>query len=164
VKGTDLYEDTKTYARKTEEQLEKEGVSLSKLEIETLSDEDKKAIEDQAYKIQDRHRKAEERGDQVQINKAESDLEAFRSYMFNEYGLKTFVSSKGITFKKLSRPGLEAEKARQNVKNQIDNAFNDIDKQLPALSTYLRNHIHKGLSCTYKPDIDNAIEWYIIWQ
>jgi len=138
-----------------------DGKSLSDLKIDELTADDKDKLEETGYKILQRLMDAKENKNQPAIEQAEKELKFFENHLLNEYGLKTKVTTKAITFFQMDRPGPEIEKARKNVSNQIKSAIKDIEKVLPSLGVHLRTNIDTGTKCTYRLDTSNGIDWYV---
>jgi hypothetical protein len=146
-----------------EEKLHERGLSLTDLSIDGLTEENKDKFEDLGYGFLQKLKDAKKNKNQPMIDRAEKELENYKKHLLNEYGIKAYVSSKGINFIQKKRPGPETEKARKNVLNQINSAIADIKKEIPSLAQYLRKNINTGTECTYRPDDSNPIDWHIIW-
>jgi hypothetical protein len=147
----------------SEVKLNEKGVSLTDLAIDGLTYKEKEKFEDEGHKIHERLIDAKKKNNQQKIDRAQKELEGYKNHLFNEYDIKTHVSTKGIGFSKSHRPGPDIEKARKNVTNQINNAIKDIEKEIPPLAQHLSKHIETGKDCIYRPDDTNVIDWHIIW-
>ena len=138
-------------------------MSLTDLALDGLTHVEKDRFEDQGYKILQQLKDAKGNKNQPMIDQAEKEWEGYKNHLFNEYGIKTHASTKGISFVQMHRPGPEVEKARKNVTNHIKNAIKDIEKEIPQLAQHLRKHVETGKDCMYRPDDSNMIDWHIVW-
>ncbi len=114
-----------------------------------------------ACNLWDELKDARNSGDQESIEKCQNEFEKCRKYMFNEYGIKVEVSKNSkLTFRQMHRYSGQTEKARNLIKNHINNAIKDIAKELPDLAEHLKKFIiKKAKSVAYKPD--KPTTWYI---
>jgi hypothetical protein len=160
VKGLNP-ETNQYYGKMGEEQLEKDNLSLTDLQIEMLSPEEKENLENMAYDIWEKTKNASL--GKHQKDAAINEWERVKSHLLNEYGIMVFSSDKGLSFKIKLRLKKNSEKARSNVTKHIKNAIKSIGKAIPSLSTYLKNTLRTGATCCYRPDPNNPIEWTILW-
>jgi len=152
------------YNTMSEDQLEKEGLSLTELNIESLSKKEKDRLENIAHDIWEQLREAENKGDQNKIKKANNAWSETKKHLDYRYGIQIIELSKGLKFLKRHRLIKEDENARITVKQQINNAIKEIEEYIPSLSKYLKTHIKTGGTCKYSPDPDKPIKWKIQWS
>jgi hypothetical protein len=58
---------------------------------------------------------------------------------------------------------LKNEKARSNIAQRINTAYENINKEIPSLEKHLKKHIKRGNQFFYEIDPDKAIEWEVIF-
>lgn len=145
----------------TEEQLAEQGMSLSDLS-ETLSHDELEKHKQNIRKILNKIEISSDMSSDDTRIVAEGDLDKYRRYLLDEYGIKSIISECDIKFIKLKRSGSESEKIRKNVCNQIKKGIKKISTHLDSLSKYLDIHLKLGISCSYNPDPQNPIKWKII--
>ena len=126
-----------------------------------LSLDEFRSFKKQGYDLLDQLWDARMGGNQDRIKKSEKNVDSYRLYLFNEYGIKTGISKdeKKLSFKVRHRPGPELEKLRQVVKNQINNAIKDFDR-MPRFKVHVQHSIRTGTHKTvYTPE--HPIVWTV---
>jgi hypothetical protein len=157
VKGleiTEEYQDDKT----------QEGLGdLNESHLsEILTSQEVKKFKEIGYELLEQLGKAKDAGDQELIDDAKMNIVKYRSYISNEYGIKTTVSDDEtkIYFRIFHRSSKENEKIRQRIKNQIKNAIKDFHDSLPMLRMHLDRSIKtKSYKTVYLPE--THISWHI---
>jgi hypothetical protein len=154
VKGTDV--DKLFEKAETQDELSDSDLA------EKLTSEEYNRFKDIGYDLLERKKSALERNRLKLYQKAGEELEKYRSYLLNSYGIKAIIHKNGndIYFKTLYRSSREVEKSRQVVKNQIRNAIKDFKKSMPILRKHLRNSISTKLNNSiYHPEANT--NWHI---
>ncbi len=95
---------------------------------------------------------------------AQNNWDTAKKYYLNELGISLISTEKKAILKINKRLKNDFEKARSNVRKNINNALKDIKKKIPALSEYLNNRIRTGIKCSYKPTPDEPFSWTINWN
>ena len=91
-------------------------------------------------------------------------LRKVRQHLDREYGIYFVNSRNGRLIPKVRKRLIaEFERIRINVKKHISKTISDLRSKIPALSYYLKNHIHTGMKCEFRPDPDDA-GWDIRWN
>jgi hypothetical protein len=148
------------YSKMGADQLEKDGLSLTELQIENLSPEDARCLEDVAHNLWVELIEAEKLGGEKHV-KAQDKWDIMIKHLLQEYGVSINSSAKGPKFRYRPKWKNDIEKARLLVKKHISNAIKGLRSQSPALAGYLNKHIHTGVKCVYRPDPDNLVKWVI---
>ena len=113
---------------------------------------DARARREYEQRIRDLTEQIEEAEDHNDIAAAAA-LDDERALLLEQLG-----SALGLTGR--SRPqGSDAERARKAVGMRIRDAIARIDRELPALGVHLRNSIHTGVFCSYRPE--NPVGWQL---
>jgi hypothetical protein len=129
---------------------------------EILTSQEVKKFKEIGYELLEQLGKAKDAGDQELIDDAKMNIVKYRSYISNEYGIKTTVSDDEtkIYFRIFHRSSKENEKIRQRIKNQIKNAIKDFHDSLPMLRMHLDRSIKtKSYKTVYLPE--THISWHI---
>ena len=158
VKG-DNQKVNQIYSKLDSERLDKEGLSFSELQLNELSDSDKSALEEQAYKSWEKLRQSSK--NTSNYHEAEKEWNNLKRHFLNEYGVAIMQSAKGLNFEFHNRLHIDAEKQRQLAQKQIRAAINDFEKPMPALYSHLDRLIDTGAKCIYHIDKENPIKWHI---
>jgi len=143
--------------RLTKRQIEKESLSLAKLNVENLTKEDVEKFDNLAHKFWGEYQSATSEAKP----EARRRWEEFMAYLLKEHGIKVVGTTNGVKIRKTTRRDRDFERARQNVKKRIDDAIKRIEKDLPALAEHLRRYIRTGGQCSYDPVLDSAHVWEI---
>ena len=171
VKGmpffSDVCEDSEDqvieYAGSSDEEQGKENFTLQNMPIEKLSDKDKEGLEKHIYEVWGHLIAAGEDGNEGRIKEAEQEFNNAKNHMYNEYGVKTYHSAKGLSFYYHPKLTSDAERIRVSVTNQISNGIKHIKKSIPSLAGHLEKSIKTGALCTYCPDLDHP-KWRVEWN
>lgn len=140
---------------------EKEDLNDSSLADE-LSDEEIDKFKELGYNLLEDLNKANDSGDQKRIADANEKISKYRSFLFNEHGIKTTISNDGhdIYFKKYYRSNKEQEKIRQLIKNQTRNAIKDFNDRMPTFRMHLESSINpKLVKSMYIPE--KYYSWHV---
>jgi hypothetical protein len=140
-----------------------DGAALKELSESDLADkltaDEVEHFKDQGYDLLEHLRAAREGGNEDRIKKAQDNIAAYRSYLFNQYGIKAVIGESKVSFHKLYRPAKELEKLRQLVKNQINKAVKDFDT-MPRFKSHLEHSVKMKSSKTfYAPELPTS--WYV---
>lgn len=116
------------------------------------------------WEVWNEMKEADDKDDLARKAEAAKKWDFYRKHMLNKHGIRVALSDKQeIVFKTMRRPGPEAEKARLTVRNQIENGFKEIERELPDLGAHLRQNIHRtSWYAVYQPPPDSSIQWYVI--
>jgi hypothetical protein len=171
VKGKPLFSDNCEdsdeqrikHAGFSKEEQGKEDFTQPDMPIESLSDKEKEGLEKIMYKSWGKLNTAKKNGIEVGIKEAEQEFNAAKKHMYNEYGLKVYSSSKGLSFKMFSKLTNEAGRTRVGVTNQISNGIKHIRKSIPSLADHLKRYVETGTQCIYHPD-PNHPKWRVEWN
>jgi len=120
------------------------------------------SIKDIGFKLFQELTKAKKSKKTDEVKEKQKLFDKYRSYLFNEYGIKCNISSdeSEIYFKRYHRPSGEIEKLRQLIKNQIRNAINDIKDCMPSFGRHLVNSLKtKSYKTLYLPE--DRIRWHV---
>jgi hypothetical protein len=148
------------YSKMDAAQLEKEGLSLTELQLEHLSPEDARCLEGVAHNLWVELIEAEKLGREKHV-KAKDKWDIMIKHLLQEYGVSINSSAKGPKFRYRPKWKNDIEKARSLVKKHVSNAIKGLRSQSPALAGYLDKHIHTGVKCVYRPDSDDLVKWVI---
>ncbi len=87
--------------------------------------------------------------DPARLELAESD----RSYLVAELARAVGLGGR------MRKVGGNAERARTAVARALRYATDRLDEHIPSLAVHLRNSIHTGMYCSYRPDSLSSVEW-----
>jgi hypothetical protein len=141
--------------------IEQDGLNDSVL-ADTLTPQDIKKFKEVGYDLLEKLNEGKKSGNQELIDAAQKEIDKYRSYLLNEYGIKAIISMvmHKINYKSLYRPGKENEKIRQLVKNQTNNAIKDFQDHMPMLGKHLKQSLKtKVYTTTYSPQ--THINWHV---
>jgi hypothetical protein len=154
VKGKEITEESPAVN-------EQDGLNDSHL-ADNLSPEEIERFKEIGYDLLEKFNEGEKSGNQNLINDTQKQIDEYRSYLLNEYGIKATISTvmHKINYKRLYRPGKENEKIRQLVKNNTNNAINGFQGHMPKLGKHLKNSLKtKVYTTTYSPQ--THINWHV---
>ncbi len=163
VKGDNSDNLGNAYNSTAKEYVSLEEIDASSYDID-LSEDDFDKFEEIINNTASKLKAADAGSDEMKKSDTREEWENLKKHLLNNYGLEVGLSKDNKpNIKKHRRLKPEVEKVRQNIKNQINKGYRYIAKSFPALSSYLKDHISRGVHCVYTPDNNDPIKWDIFW-